>query len=174
MAQVKIPQDWLVGKDLDILYKRYVSRYNDIAAKQKAKGFSYSVELGGGRGKYSGSMFLPKMSKQEFAATFIVYHNTMVEDEPNKKWSSEAARNKAIIENIISEQRHEFSDAQALAYQKWVKEDRGEYIPLSEIHKKTPEIKEQMSRYNKQLEDEGVGSGAARAKIISQVFFGSL
>lgn len=173
MAQVKIPEDWLVGKDLDILYKRYVSRYNDIAAKQKAKGFSYSVELGGGRGKHSGSMFLPKMSKQEFAATFIVYHNTMIEDEPNKKWSSEAARNKTIIENIISEQRHEFSDAQALAYQKWAKEDHGEYISLSEIHKKTPEIKAAMFRYNQQLKDEGVGSGIARAKIISQVFFGS-
>ena len=156
MAQIKKAIDNIYeGKDLNTLYKRYSTRYDDTARRQKAKGML---------------MYIPKLSKEEFRAMYAAWANQIEQDLPNKRFSSEKAKQDAVINKIISEQRHELSDKQAKAFQRFYEQSTGEHISINEIHRKAPE---ELRALNEKLKLDGIESGLERQKIISMAFFGS-
>lgn len=152
MALPKAVDNVYTGKELDTLYKRYVSEYNDKAASLKRKGIS---------------MYVGRYSKIEFQNMYAAFANDIT-----KKFGSEKAKASYIIDKMVDRQSTEFTKAQAMAYQKAFKEAYGKDITLKEIYRTTEQIKAQMSEMNEKLIGEGLNS-SDRQLLISAAFFGS-
>lgn len=155
MAQIRKAKDnILTGKDLDIAYKRYQAEYEDTRRRQKARGLS---------------MYIEKMNKMEFQYIYEATANQIELDTGKTTYASERAKMNKVIDTIVDNQRYAISHDQARAYQKAVFEKENIKLSLDEIYKTLPASLEET---NNRLKAEGI-SGSERAKIISNVFFGS-
>lgn len=149
MAKQKLEDLTLRGKDLDTIYKKYLSSYGNKQSNLKKE--------------YGIGMWDKKYTKEEFSAMYEATARTMIAE---KGWTK--VKDTVIIREMINRQATELSDSQAKAFQKGMR-DQGKYMTLAEIHQTAPE---QIKAMYDQLVADGVDTYERKA-IISAAFFGS-
>lgn len=149
MAKRNLAELTLEGKELDEMYRKYLASYGN-----KARLLKKDYDLG---------MWDIKYSKAEFKAMYEATARTIMSE---KGWYK--INEKFVIRNMVERQATELTEAQALAFQKGMR-DKGKYMTLKEVYKTAPELIKQM--YD-QLAEDGVDVEQRKA-IISSAFFGS-
>lgn len=153
MATAKRTMDKLTleGKELDEMYRKYLSSYGN---KQKAIKQEYGLK-----------MWDERYTKEEFKALYEANARTMMLE---KGWIK--VNDKVVIRTMVDKQATELTEPQAAAFQKGMKELYNEHYTIKEVHTMAPEKIKEM--YEK-LEKDGVKSSYERKAIISSAFFGS-
>lgn len=149
MAKMKDKDLTLRGKELDEMYKKYLSSYGNKAH-----------EL---RKAYRIGMWDRKYSKEEFQAMYEAQARTMMIE---KGWDK--INDKVVIRSLVDRQSTELTEKQAKAFQEGMKL-QGKHYTMKEIYTAGPDKIKEM--YEK-LGEQGV-SATERKAIISSAFFGS-
>lgn len=97
MAKQKLEDLTLRGKDLDTIYKKYLSSYGNKQSNLKKE--------------YGIGMWDKKYTKEEFSAMYEATARTMIAE---KGWTK--VKDTVVIREMINRQATELSDSQAKAF----------------------------------------------------------